>query len=510
MLDRVAVHQTRLRTPGLGLDAKGVALGAKGLVLLPSIDRLVAFLALYTRQNSLADILRSLLVEVVRSKLGAREVTVTFGAESSDRLDRVAEVARLAGGYTFTGTSRHFVQYRDAAAPFGYDIGQITPSDAALALYHNAFSQTYDVERKLDVRSLLLRLEPHVDPATAREPGPRWICAEAGLGPALIHYFVRSAVEAEVGVAEWPPESSFDEGPVTRYLFRVPEVPERMVPLLTRTPGLGVFLPIAPGAAVEVGFRHPVNLRACPVFNETGLVLFRGGGRDVLELSRMPALGDVGAFARVELRREVAASRAPAEAPKPEAVSIALRLMPSAEPWRQVTASWIKPEEMPLLRQVAYALGPETLRRARIALTKEGAYLRQPTGIEGIPVGEFFREIRAGLYIPAGYDAVPAVAPDVLYRALGSPSGQVIFISREGRTVGVPGDAFVPLETALLEAQAWAPVTAMSAGLTAALAIDLPEIFLGGVGIRPLRDVPSVAELDKPAAPPALPPGGGG
>ncbi len=89
MLDRVAVHQTRLRTPGLGLDAKGVALGAKGLVLLPSIDRLVAFLALYTRQGSLADILRSLAVEVVKSKLGAREVTLTFTAESSDRLDRI-------------------------------------------------------------------------------------------------------------------------------------------------------------------------------------------------------------------------------------------------------------------------------------------------------------------------------------------------------------------------------------------------------------------------------------
>src|SRR5580700_12165317 len=173
MLDRVAVHQTRLRTPGLGLDAKGVALGAKGLVLLPSIDRLVAYLALYTRQGSLAEILRSLSVEVVRSKLGAREVTLTFAAESSDRMDRVAEVARLAGGYTFTGTSRHFVQYRDAAAPFGYDIPRITPSDAAVALYHNAFSQTYDLDRKIDVRWLLLRLEPHVDPATHREPGPR-------------------------------------------------------------------------------------------------------------------------------------------------------------------------------------------------------------------------------------------------------------------------------------------------------------------------------------------------
>lgn len=510
MLDRVAVHQTRLRTPGLSLDAKGVALGAKGLVLLPSIDRLVAFLALYTRQGSLADILRSLTVEVVRSKLGAREVTLTFAAEGSDRMDRIAEVARLAGGYTFTGTSRHFVQYRDAAAPFGYDIGQITPSDAALSLYHNAFTQSYDVERRIEVRSLLLRLEPHLDPSTHREPGARWIAAEAGLGPALIHYFVRSGVDAEVGVAEWPPASSFDDAPVVRYLFRVPEVPARMTPLLASTPGLGVFVPVAPGAAVEVGYRHPVNLRSCPVFGEAGLVLFRGGGRDVLELERLPALGDVGAFARVELRKEVAAARAPESAPRAEAVSIKLRLMPSSEPWRGVTASWIQPEEMPLLRQVAYALGPDSLRRTRIALTNQGAFLRQSNGIEGIPVGEFFREIRAGLYIPAGYDAVPAVAPDVLYRALGSPSGQVIFLARDGRAVGVPGDAFVPLETALLEAQAWAPLTAISEGLTAALATELPEVFLGGAGIRPLRDVPSAAELEKLAAKPAQLPSPGG
>ncbi|APR78086.1 Hypothetical protein A7982_03433 [Minicystis rosea] len=509
MLDRVAVHQTRLRTPGLGLDAKGVALGAKGLVLLPSIDRLVAFLALYTRQGSLADILRSLTVEVVRSKLGAREVTLTFSAEGSDRLDRIAEVARLAGGYTFTGTSRHFVQYRDAAAPFGYDIGQITPSDAALSLYHNAFSQVYDVERQIEVRALLLRLEPHLDPATHREPGARWIAAEAGLGPALIHYFVRSGVDAEVGVAEWPPASSFDDAPVVRYLFRVPEVPARMAPLLASTPGLGVFVPVAPGAAVEVGYRHPVSLRACPVFDEAGLVLFRGGGRDVLELSRLPALGDVGAFARVDLRKEVASARAPEIAPRADAVSIKLRLMPSTEPWRSVTASWVRTEEMPLLRRVAYALGPESLRKTRIALTDEGAFLRQANGIEGIPVGEFFREIRAGLYIPAGYDAVPAVAPDVLHRALGSPSGQVIFLDRNGRAVGVPSDAFVPLETALLEAQAWAPLTALSEGLTAALATELPEVFLGGAGLRPLRDVPSVEELARGAgkAAPQLPSG---
>ena len=43
---------------------------------------------------------------------------------------------------------------------------------------------------------------------------------------------MRSAVEAEVGVAEWPPASSFDDAPVVRYLFRIPEIPARMVPLL--------------------------------------------------------------------------------------------------------------------------------------------------------------------------------------------------------------------------------------------------------------------------------------
>ena len=182
--------------------------------------------------------------------------------------------------------------------------------------------------------------------------------------------------------------------------------------------------------------------------------------------------------------------------------------MPTSEPWRAVTASWIRREEMPLLRHVAYALGPSTLKRAEIALAEEGAFLRHPGGIEGIPVGEFYRELRPGLYIPAGYDAVPSVAPEVLFRALGSPAGRVLLIGRDGHAIGIPSDAFVPLETALLEAQTWAPVDATSANLEAALATDLPELELEGVGIRPMRDVPTAAELASSEAPalPAAPP----
>ena len=64
VIARTALHPSRLRTPGLGLEGKGVALGAKGLVLLPSLDRLVAWLSVYTREHSLEDLMPSLQIEM--------------------------------------------------------------------------------------------------------------------------------------------------------------------------------------------------------------------------------------------------------------------------------------------------------------------------------------------------------------------------------------------------------------------------------------------------------------
>lgn len=461
MLERIALHQTRLRTPGLGLEGKGVALGAKGLVLLPSLDRLVAWLSVYTREHSLEDLMSSLVIEIVQSKLGTKEITLTFAAESSDRMDRVAETARLVGGFTFTGTSRHFVQYRDAAAPFGYDATQLISTDAALVLYHDRFTQVYGVDKEVGLKSLLLRLMPHVDPSTIEDNGPRYIVAEQGLGPALIHYFVRSRVEGEVAVGEWPPESAFDEGPVRRYIMRVPELPKRMRPLMARTPGLTTFLPAGPGVAVEMGYRHPVALRACPVFDPNGLVLLRGRGDEPWTLDKTPQMGDLRAFARVELRSETGADALKANATSmPDPVRVPLRVVPSPAPWRNVTATWIRSEQISLLRRIAYALPHQTILRTQVALTQKGAFLRSSHGIEAVPLGMFFVEIHPNLFIPAGYDVTPAVAPEVLYRALGASASQVLFIDPGARAIAVEESAFSPLETALLEAQAWEPLVA--------------------------------------------------
>jgi len=500
MLERIALHQTRLRTPGLGLDAKGVALGAKGLVLLPSIDRLVALLAVYTREHSLEDLMPSLEIHLVRSKLGTREITFVFAAESSDRMDRVAETARLVGGFTFTGTSRHFVQYRDVGAPFGYDSGQLLVTDSAFALYHDRFTQTYDEGKSVDLRALLLRLMLHVDPRTVAELGPRFLVAEKGLGPALIHYLVRSRVDGEVTVGEWPPASAFDEGPVQRYIVKVPDLPKRMHALMRLTPGITTFLPVGPGVAVEIAYRHAVQLRACPVFDPNGLVLLRGRGDEPWALERLPQMGDLRAFARVELRGEDTRSVTIAtKTGEPPPVRVPLRVMPSTAPWRNVTATWIPVDRIALLRKLAYALPHQSISRTTIAVTARGAFLRCPDGVEAIPLGTFFVEIHPGLYVPAGYEVAPAVSPEVLYRALGALASQMIFVTTDATALAVDAAAFVPLETALLEAGAFEPVVADA--IESVLATAPVELKLTALGAFPLRG----AEPPEPLA--ALTPG---
>ena len=487
VLERIALHQTRLHTPGLGLDAKGVALGAKGLVLLPSIDRLVAFLAVYTRERSLEDLMPSLVMHVVRSKLGTREITLEVAAESSDRMDRLADTARLVGGFTFTGTSRHFVQYRDAAAPFGYDATELLSTDAALLLYHDRFSQTYDVERPIGLRPLLLRLMPHVDPSTKEEPGLRILVAEQGLGPALVHYLVRSRVEGDVGVAEWPPESAFDDAPVRRWVLRVPELPDRMRELVHGTPGITAFVPVGTGVAVEAGYRHPIELRACPVFDAAGLVLVRGRGDEPWSIPKLPPMGTLSAFARVELRTAGGEAAVATGAASAETVRVPLRVTPSSGPWRNVTATWVAPAQLPLLRKLAYALPHATVAQARIAITTRGAFVRSAAGIEAVPLGTFYVEVHPGLYVPAGHEVTPSVAPEVLARALGAPASQALFLTTEGRAIAVEDAAFVPLETALLEAPPWEPLVAEA--IERALDEEPLRLEVTSAGLMPLRGV---------------------
>jgi hypothetical protein len=489
MLDRVALHQTRLRTPGLSLDARGVALGPKGLVLFASLDRLVAFLAVYSEQRTLDDLVPTLRIEVVRSKLGAREVALSFAAESSDRLDGIAEAARLSGGDTFTGAGRHWVQYRDAAAPFGYDVREVVQADTDHVFYHQTYTQAFRVERALDLRALILRLGPHIDAAAGREPGPRWLVAEWGLGGALVHYFRRSGVQARAGVAEWPPASELEDEPLRRFLFELPQPPPRLHALIARTPGVYAFVPVAPGAAVEVGFRHPITLRALPVFRETGLVLFRGRGETPFELAKRPLLADVEALARFDVRLDALSTAAEGQGADAPALRVPLRLVPSTEPWRNVTAAWVERAQFPLLRRLFYLLGPDTLRRATMALTPEGAFVRNPRGIDALPLGLFYRAVGPSLFVPAGFQTLPAVGPEVLTSMFEAAEGHVVWLRPDGQALALPESAFAPLERALLEGHAWAPMPAQPFARDQRAELPALSLAVESPGANPLRDL---------------------
>ncbi|MBV9948598.1 MAG: hypothetical protein JOZ69_17250, partial [Myxococcales bacterium] len=308
-----------------------------------------------------------------------------------------------------------------------------------------------------------------------------------GLGPALVQYLVRSRVEGEVCVAEWPPPSAFDDAPVRRWILRVAEIPDRMRPMLHTTPGITCFLQAGAGVAVEAGYRHAVELRACPVFDPAGIVLLRGGESEPWIVEHLPAMGPLSAFARIELRSGGPEGAPASQARKADVVRVPLRVLPSTSPRREVTATWVPADQLPLLRRLAYALPRSAIAQARLALTARGAFLRSRAGVEAVPLGTFYVELHPNLYVPAGYEVTPAVAPDVLARAIDASPAHVLFLDTSARAWAVAESAFAPLEAALLDAPPWEPLvsTAIERSLEEA-AIDLKAT---PVGVLPLRGV---------------------
>jgi hypothetical protein len=247
-----------------------------------------------------------------------------------------------------------------------------------------------------------------------------------------------------------------------------------------------VFVPQGPNAAVEIGYEHPINLRACPVFPREGLVLL-SGARPPIRLDELPPMGPVEAFARIHLSG--AAGAAAGTPVKIESVAVPLKLAPDTDPWRSITATRVSARDLGLLRQLAYRLGRRALEETQIAFTPHGAFLFREQGIESIPAGDFFRSVHPRIFVSAGYAPVPAVSPEVLHRAFGSPERELVFIHRDGSKVGVDKSAFVPLEQALLDAQSWSGTTHET--VVAALTTELPELELDSPGFRPMRDVES-------------------
>ncbi len=499
-LERAALHQSRFRTPGVSPDTRGVVLGPKGLLLFPSLDRVVAFFRAYGETSSLDEVLPALSIRRVVTPLRTRELLVTLTAESSYRMDRVSAIARLAGGLVFTGTSRHFVKYRDAASPLGYDVMELLDEPADVVLYHDEFRQVYTFERELSFRELLLKLEPMRAPAAATTTPPRlWVSAETGLGHALIGYLFRWKSRARVTLVEWPSQSAFEDAPTRLHLFELEEASTRIVSLLRSLPGVHVFAPIGKGAGIELGFEHPIALDSCQsLFPGGSLTLFRGDGH-VTIIDPLPPLAPVGSLVRSSVSLET-----PGSIPRgypvgdAQAVALDLRLAATQAPFRNIVASIIPTSQREWFVKLLYLLPERTLDSLRVAITDEAFYLLDPAGIEGVPLGRFYSEFAPRIYVPAGLTLMPAISPPVLEELFGQRGGAHVFFEPESPLPrAISNDSFGTISRQMLSEIAMENIHA-----NAPLKYDppLPHFEYGPETRFPLWGAPGRAESESKEA----------
>lgn len=465
MLERAALHQTRFRTPGVSPDARGVVLGQKGVVLFPSVDRLVAFLRAYGDEGSLDELLPSLVLRRLVTPLKTRELMLCVHAESSYRMDRIAGVAKLAGGLVFTGTSRHFVKYRDTASPLGYDVEELLDESADLVLYHDTFVQGYQFDREIRFRDLVFKLQPFRVPSGMQDgvPSRLWATAEVGVGGAILGYLFRWQIPARAALAEWPSSSAFSDGSRRLYVFDVSDAPDRVARLLQALPGVHVFEPLGSSFAVQLGYRHPIALESCSsLFEDDTLHLFRGDG-EVLVVHPLPPFAPVRSLVRTGVSLDASAGRANdgGGVDTSLAMALPLRLAPSSDPWKAVTATVVPKTQREWLSKMLYVLPPRVLASLKIAMTDGAFYLLDPSGIEGVPLGVFHSEVAARIYVPAGKTLVPAVAPAVLQDLVRERGEGYVFFGEDAeRPTVIEASAFGPVSRKVLRDVAATPIGA--------------------------------------------------
>jgi hypothetical protein len=453
-LEHVAHGQTRLITPGVAPDPRGVVLGRFVLLVFPSLEGVVSWLRVYSHEASLDELVAGLEILRVRTPLQSREMVLKLPAVSSYAADRAARLARLVGGTIYTGTAKHFVKYRDDRAPYGYDAVDVgaLPAGIEFIVHDHDFTQSYAREGVVALDRLLFRLSLRRTPGAVRlsaeERSDLLLAVSRGLGDGVIRYLWRNRVEAQVGlVTPRAPAAAVERvAPDGYLLIRVRDLPERILGLCLGTPGIDVFRPVAANVAVAVGWAHPVELGACgALLPEGSFHLFWPGDRvDVvpgpLELSRLADLTriELGDDGDVAIREQDVGAAAP--------IGVPLKLAPAVGAVRRVVATLVPVSQTGYFKRLVFALPPAALKGLRAAVTDRGILVVAPAGIDVVPLGTLLAAQAPGILVPLGLEVVPRVSPDVLAAALDHGSGRWTVFTGDGPPFQLPDSKLAPLE----------------------------------------------------------------
>lgn len=444
MLQRVALGQVRFNVPGLAVDARGVAIGKHLAVRFAAIDRLVAFFRALAAEQSLDDLQPGLRIVYARGTAGTREAVVFLPANSASAQvgDVVSRAARLAGGQCFTGGGRHFVQFRDAAAPLGYDVTATSQEAGDFVLYGLEQDVAYRIDSEVPFARLLLRLslQRAADPPGGwSAEGPLLLVARRGLGSLVAEYLHRArrapraaaagaepALRVAAAVCETTAGGTF-EAPRSFWLFRIEGAPPRLRGLLTETPGLELYTPLTDNVAVAAGYRHPIALEACrSFFPADRLTLFSSRGAGVIEIVPAPIFTAIEDIVRLRPPEAGEAQRAAAGPLGRPEVAVPLRLEASAEGRHRPVAALVPWARVSWLRRLCYALPASALRGYRVAVLDRGVLVLAGSMLEGIPFGTLLEAGAPDVLVPLGTRLRPAAAPELIAERLGAGGGALV------------------------------------------------------------------------------------
>jgi hypothetical protein len=248
--------------------------------------------------------------------------------------------------------------------------------------------------------------------------------------------------------------------------------------VLHGTPGVELLAPVSSRAAVQVGYRHPIQLAsASGCLPGEEMFLFRGDVGRVERLPGAPRFVDgrhlVEATGTGKLR-EVGQVREADLAP----LQVELQVRPAQNP-REPRGSLIAWEQVRLLRHLVYLIPPSALAASRVVPLEEGLVVITGSSIGGargraaatsmgagaiVPLGLRLGEVAPGVLVVDGYELWPRVRPTLTRQLLGlQADDHALFLRPDADPIRVTDQQLLPLDAALIgrlqlhEATALAP-----------------------------------------------------
>ncbi len=467
-LEPVSLGQGRTHCPGLSADERGVVMGRRLAIFFPDVSRAVGFFRAYSREVSLDEMLASLEIQEAVSERGGREMMVRFEVQGSYAADRAAQAGRLHRGRAFTGTEQHFVPFRDRKSPLGYDLSgpeDLVTDASTLVLYGEAGADRRTIGRAIQLRDLILGLSPRPLSEAERKNETHdtlVVRVEQGLSKMLCRYLWSRQVRARVTSAMSARRSLFSGRLREVQLVTCEGLPHHVATLLSKTPGMRVFVPTHKHLMVEWGFRHPIALESCgAAFTDDETILFYGSGIDngarsagiterlVVEEGNV----DISDLVDVTVRGRDGVIPPPVDRKVIgiEALDVELKLARLPRSSASTTALLIELDRLPWFQKLIYLLPAAILRTYEAVLTDTHIIVVNRRGVHGIPFGEPMTEIYPQIFCPVGMGLLPRVEYELLREHLQiRPDQNLTFFPEDAPPFSVPIVDLKPLSRAVV------------------------------------------------------------